>query len=72
MSPIPANEGIRQVSTTTQRAYQKCAEQHELTKKFADKGLSFKRLKVINVFPCSDKDDGTPSGGHAETRIPQI
>lgn len=42
--------------------------QHEVTKKFADKRLSFERLKVINVFSCSDEDDGTPSGCHAETR----
>lgn len=42
--------------------------QHEVTEKFADKGLSFKRLKVINVFSCSDKDDGTPSGCHPERK----
>lgn len=46
--------------------YQKCAGQREVTKKFADKRLSFKRLKVVDVFSCSDKDDGTPSGCHAE------
>lgn len=68
MSPIPANEGISQVSMTTQGAYQECVQQHEVTQKFADEGLSFKRLKVINVFSCSDEDDGTASGCHAETR----
>lgn len=61
--------GISQVSMTTQRVCQKCVSQRGVTKKFADERLSFKGLKVVDVFSCSDKDDGTASGCHAETGI---
>lgn len=54
---------------TTQRVCPKCAQQRGVTKKFADERLGFKGLKVVDVFSRSDKDDGTASGCHAETRI---
>lgn len=42
-----------------------------LTQKFADKWLDFKRLKVINVFSCSYKNDRTLSGCHPKIKNKQ-
>ena len=39
-----------------------------LTQKFADKWLDFKRLKVINVFSCSNENDRTLSGCHPKIK----
>lgn len=42
-----------------------------LTQKFADKWLDFKRLKVINVFSCTNENDRTLSGCHPKIKNKQ-
>lgn len=37
---------------------------YDLTQQLADERLSLEGLKVVDVLPSPDEDDGAPGGGH--------
>lgn len=53
-------------SLTAKNRVRVCNWTEHVTEQFADEWLSFKRLEVVDVFSCSDEDDGTPGGCHSD------